>query len=379
MSASFVAPLLDTRQVVVCVGAGGVGKTTTTAALGVAAARSGRHVIVLTIDPANRLADALGLPPLSGGPTPVPLERLGMRVPGSLAAMRLDARATFDDLVRRLAPSETAAATILGNRLYTNIAGNLAASESYMAVEKLYQLVHEAPSDLIILDTPPTDHALDFLDAPARILDVLNSRALGILQNPATVLTATGSRLSQLVLGTILRVLEDFTGLTLLRDVAEFVRAFDGMVDGLRTRAESVKRLVRAPTTAFVLVTSPNTLAAGRTEAFYRTLERSGVPCAGLIANRVLPRTLFDRPPIPPDAGGGSGLPPLLADKLARSFEDLHALALAEYQVIERLRTRLALGPRIIEVPAFAADLASLEDVRRFAERLVDGDGETPA
>jgi anion-transporting ArsA/GET3 family ATPase len=373
MSPSFVGEVLRGCRVVVCVGAGGVGKTTTTAALGFAAAHVGRDALVLTIDPANRLADALGLPPLSGTPTTVRLTAAGREAPGRLTAMRLDARATFDDLIRRLAPSASVADTILANRLYTNVASSLAATESYMAVEKLYELVHEQQSDLIILDTPPTEHALDFLEAPTRILDVLNSRVLGILQNPATILTSTGSRLSQLVLGTILRALEEFTGLTLLRDVAEFVRAFDGMVDGLRTRTMGVERLLRLPTTAFVLVTAPNTLALGRTEAFYRTLARTGVPCAGLIVNRILPRALFDRTPPRPHPVGSPGLSPLLADKLARTFEDLQALAAAEYQVVERLRARLDLGDRLTEVPAFPRDLASLGDVALFADALLDG------
>jgi anion-transporting ArsA/GET3 family ATPase len=366
--------LIAERRILVCVGAGGVGKTTTAAALGVAAARVGRRAVLLTIDPANRLADALSLPRLSGAATSVPVASVDAAATGSLTAMRLDARATFDGLVMRLAPSTAVAESILANRLYVNIAGSLGASESYMAVEKLHELVTEEESDLVILDTPPTEHALDFLDAPNRILDVLNSRILGILQNPGTILTATGSRLSQMVLGTILRVLEQFTGLTLIRDVAEFVQAFDGMIDGLRSRAESVARILRAPSTAFVLVTAPNTLALRRTQTFYRTLEDAGVPCDGVIVNRVLPRTLFDRDPPPPLAGTGKGdLPPVLAGKLTRSFEDLHALANAEYDVIEQLRTGLGLADRLREVPAFAGDLASLADVARFADLIVDG------
>lgn len=374
MSQAFPAELLRERHILVCVGAGGVGKTTAAAALGVAAARAGRSVQLLTIDPANRLADALGLPPLSSAPAPVTVPGSPGQPAGALTAMRLDARATFDGLVRRLAPSAAVADTILGNRLYANIAGSLAASESYMAVEKLYELASENAADLIILDTPPTQHALDFLDAPQRILDVLNSRVLVILQNPSTLLTSAGSRLSQFVLGTILRVLEQFTGLTLVRDVAEFVRSFEGMVDGLRHRAENVQQLLRAPTSAFVLVTVPNALAAQRTEAFYRTLEAAGAPCAGLIVNRVLPRKLFERnPPVPGSGAGDPTLPPVLAGKLARAFQDLHALATGEYQMIERLRTRLALGDRLAEVPAFPGDLASLPDVVRFADLLLDG------
>jgi anion-transporting ArsA/GET3 family ATPase len=298
----------------------------------------------------------------------VPVASLGTASAATLTAMRLDARATFDGLVRRLAPSPAVADAILANRLYVNIAGNLAASESYMAVEKLYELATAEGADLIILDTPPTEHALDFLDAPQRILDVLNSRVLGILQNPSMILTGAGSRLSQMLLGTILRTLEQFTGLTLLRDVAEFVRAFDGMIDALRERAAAVERLLRDPMTAFLLVTAPNTLAVQRTEAFYHALADARVPCAGLIVNRVLPREIFGGARPPPADGGG--MAPPLAGKLAQAFEELHALAVAEYQVVERLRARLRLDDRLAEIPAFPGDVASLPDVVRMADLL---------
>jgi anion-transporting ArsA/GET3 family ATPase len=242
-----------------------------------------------------------------------------------------------------------------------------------MAVEKLYELATEDPPDLIVLDTPPTEHALDFLDAPARIVDVLNSRALTILQNPASVLTSAGSRVSQLILGVVIRALEQFTGLTLLRDIADFVTAFDGMIDGLRDRAVRVAAQLRAPTTAFVMVTAPNAFAVDRAESFYRTLASAHVPCAGLIVNRVLPRPLFERQPPMADAAAPADLPQELVQKLVRAFGDLRALAQDEYAAIERLRQRLGLGDRLVEIPAFPGDLASIADVARFARLLTDG------
>jgi len=373
MNGMFAARLVRERRVVVCVGAGGVGKTTTAAALGVAAALAGRRALLLTIDPANRLADALGLPQLGGVAASVPLASLAPCADGALHAMRLDTRATFDGLVERVAPSVEAAENIRANRLYENVASRLAASESYMAVEKLYELATENPPDLIVLDTPPTKHALDFLEAPQRILDVLNSRVLAILQNPMTALTRGGSGLPQFVLGTILQALERFTGLTLMRDIADFVRAFDGMIEALRDRAQSVDRLLRSESTAFLLVTAPNTVSVGQTEAFYRTLEKTGVPCAGLIVNRVLPRGLFGRGLPAPGVVEMPGLPASLSAKLIRAFEDFHSRAVDEYAAIDELRTRLSLGDRLTEVPAFPGDLASLADVARVAGILVDG------
>ena len=379
MNGFFAARVIRERRIVVCVGAGGVGKTTTAAALGVAAALAGRRSLLLTIDPANRLADALGLPELRGSAARVPLAPLNPRSGGVLDAMRLDTRATFDGLIQRLAPSAGTAEAIRANRLYENLASRLAASESYMAVEKLYELATEDPPDLIVLDTPPTKHALDFLDAPQRILDVLNSRVLAILQNPVTALTRGGSRLPQFVLGTILRALEQFTGLTLVRDIGDFVRAFEGMIDSLRERAESVERLLRSPQTAFLLVAAANAAALGQTESFYRTLEKAEVPCAGVIVNRVLPRSLFDRHFLPAEPATMPQLPAGLAEKLIRSFKDFHSLAADEYATIDQLRERLALGDRLAEVPAFPGDLASLGDVARFARILMNGDMEDPA
>jgi len=373
-NSTFVAPLVRERRIIVCVGAGGVGKTTTAAALGVAAATAGRRAILLTIDPANRLADALGQSTLGGSPVNVPLDAVAPAASGSLAALRLDTRATFDGLVTRLAPSPAAADAVRANRLYDNIAGRLAASESYMAVEKLYELATEDRPDVIILDTPPTEHALDFLDAPRRILDVLNSRALTILQNPASLLTSAGSRLSQLVLGVIVRALEQFTGLTLLRDIADFVQAFESMIDGLRERAVEVTALLRSPTTAFVMVTAPNAFAVNRAEAFYRALESAHVPCAGLIVNRVLPRSLFDRSPAVPEGEHGGAVPEAVARKLLRTFTDLRTVAQDEYASIDHLRQRLDLDGRLTEVPAFPSDLASLADVVRFGQLLMAGD-----
>ena len=376
MSSVFTARLAREWRIVVCVGAGGVGKSTTAAALGLAAALAGRRAVVLTIDPANRLADALGLPALGGSAAPVCLASVNPQVGGTLHAMRLDTRATFDGLIQRVASSVEAANTIRTNRLYENVAGRLAASESYMAVEKLYELATEDPPDLIVLDTPPTEHAVDFLNAPQRILGVLNSRVLTILQNPATTLTRAGSRASRLALGAILRALEQFTGLTLVSDIADFVRAFDAMIDALRERAECVQRLMRAPHTAFLIVAAPSTIAVGQTQEFYRTLEGAGVACAGLVINRVLPRRIFDRDLPPPTSTAMSHLPAGLGDKLARAFNDFHTLAAHQYAAIDRLREQLALGDRLTEVPAFPGDLASLADVARFARVLTGCDAQ---
>src|SRR5439155_7719752 len=195
-----------------CVGGGGVGKTTTAAALAVEAARRGRKTAVLTVDPSPRLKDALGLGTLSARPRRVPLGSIGARG-AHLDALLLDVKRTFDELVLALAPSPAHAEAVLANRLYQNLSGTLAGTAEYMAVEQVYRLAAEGGYDLLVVDTPPARHAVDFLDAPRRLANLLDSRAFAILKNPTSILPAAGSRLAQLLLAAVLRGLERFTGI----------------------------------------------------------------------------------------------------------------------------------------------------------------------
>jgi len=195
-----LAELIARRRILVCVGSGGVGKTTTAAAIGVAAARSGRRTIVLTVDPAQRLKDALGIGTLDGKPRRVPLGR-GTH----LDAMLLDVKRTFDELVRGLATTPDQAARVLENRLYQNLSTTLAGTAEYMAIETVQRLVDENRHDLLVVDTPPARHAVDFLDAPRRLLALLDSRAFSILKDPTSILGGAGSRIAHLILGGVLR------------------------------------------------------------------------------------------------------------------------------------------------------------------------------
>ncbi|MGH7821444.1 MAG: ArsA family ATPase, partial [Candidatus Binatia bacterium] len=267
-----LASLLEEKRIVLCLGSGGVGKTTVSAALALSAALRGRRAVVLTIDPARRLKDSLGLPDLADRPVRVALEELGARAgaPGELTAMMLDAKRTFDQLIARFAPNLETARRILDNRLYQYVSGALAGSQEYMALEKLYEVATANDYDLIVIDTPPTHHALDFLDAPRRMIDLLGSRALSFLQRPSLAIFGVGSRIAQAALETILRALERFTGMKLLSEVADFVGSFEGMLGGFRDRADAVRRLLRDPGTAAVLVTSPEPLTVQGSIDFYR-------------------------------------------------------------------------------------------------------------
>src|SRR5689334_12272173 len=253
---SALAAALETKRIILCVGSGGVGKTTTAAALAVEAARRGRRTAVLTVDPSHRLKDALGLGALSARPRRVPLGVIGARA-AHLDALLLDVKRTFDELVLALAPTPAQARAVLDNRLYQNLSGTLAGTAEYMAVEQVYRLAQENGYDLLVVDTPPARHAVDFLDAPRRLARLLDSRVFAILKDPTTILPAAGSRLAHMILAGVLRGLERFTGIGLVREVGEFVGVIEALTGALRTRVGAVGDLLRSEATAPILVTAP--------------------------------------------------------------------------------------------------------------------------
>jgi len=354
--AAAVVALLRRQRLLVCVGSGGVGKTTTAAALGVAAAGHGRRTAVLTIDPARRLRDALGISSPDGAPHRVPL---GRRLHGgSLDAMVLDTKRTFDELIERYAPTRAAAERVLANRIYESISTALTGSQEYMAMERLHALAGSGDYDLLVVDTPPTQHALDFLEAPERLTALLTSRAAAILQNPSLILAREGSRLAQAALGAVLRGLERFTGFELLRDVAEFVGGLEEFSAGFQERAASVARFLRAPETSFVLVTTPESARVAETIAFHRELVRAGLPFAGFVVNRVLPPSLLGHPPFP-DVQGAERADLALGKKLATLHRRFTALVRAERAEIERLRAA-APDALVVEIPLAPEEPSSL-------------------
>lgn len=349
-----LAPLLDRQRLVVCVGSGGVGKTTTAAALGIAGAHRGRRTAVLTIDPARRLRDALGITTLDGTPHRVPLGRQA----GSLHAMILDTKRTFDELIQRYAPTGAAAERVLTNRIYESVSTALAGSQEYMAMERLHALAGSGDYDLLVVDTPPTQHALDFLEAPERLTALLTSRAASILQNPSLILAREGSRLAQAALSAVLRGLERFTGFEMLRDVAEFVGGLEEFSAGFQERAASVARFLREPATSFVLVTTPESARIAETLAFHAELVRAGLPFAGFVVNRVLPPSLLGAPPFP-DVERASAADLQLGRKLAELQRRYATLVRAERAEIDRLQAA-APDALIVEVPLATDEPSSL-------------------
>ncbi len=281
--------LITQHEVLVCCGTGGVGKTTTAAAIALEGARRGRRAIVVTIDPAKRLANALGIDALSNSahvidPALWDPERSAPSS-GQLSALMLDTKATFDEVVRRHAGDDDQATRILDNRFYRNVSAALGGTQEYMAMEKLHELHDGGAYELIVIDTPPTRHALDFLDAPSRMVRLLDNRVFRILTLP----TRAGFRLANVALQTIVRTLARVAGTATIDDLIAFIRAFDGMEAGFRSRAASVEALLGAPSTGFVLVTSARRDALDEAEHFAQRLGERDLSVDAVIVNRLHP------------------------------------------------------------------------------------------
>jgi anion-transporting ArsA/GET3 family ATPase len=283
-SALDIDGLIDDRRtrIIVCCGSGGVGKTTVAAALGLRAARRGRDVVVLTVDPARRLAQSMGLLELDNSPRRIE----GVEGDGELHAMMLDMKRTFDEIVEAHSDPDRAK-QILANPFYQSLSSSLSGTQEYMAMEKLGQLHRSGAWDLIVVDTPPSRNALDFLDAPERMGRFLDGRFMKILAAPAK----TGGRLGVKVLSAgfsvFTSVLNKVIGVQLLRDVQTFVAAFDTMFGGFRERAQKTYELLQTPGTAFLIVASPEPDALREASYFVERLAEERMPLAGLVVNRV--------------------------------------------------------------------------------------------
>jgi anion-transporting ArsA/GET3 family ATPase len=383
---------LLSRRVIACVGAGGVGKTTLAAAIGLGAARRGRRVLVLTIDPARRLADALGVGALGPEPQPIPRELLGrLEVPesGQLFAMMLDMKRTFDELVTRFAPDAAARERILANRIYQHVSDALAGSAEYSAMEKVYEMSARPEFDLVVLDTPPSAHALDFLEAPERLLGMLDSRLVQLLLHPAMSAGRLGLRLFQRGAHQAFQLIERITGFGFLEDISEFLLAFEGMSEGFRRRAEAVRRLLFGPDTAFVLAAAPSGESVAHARDLLARLESHGADVVGVVANRI--RAWPDgTPPLPLPAQRaawqedlahafaaqhGPGFPARLAAAAALDVLDGYAAAVARDEeatapLLAAASLRGCFVRRIPELPRDVHDLAGLAGIER---RLFEG------
>jgi anion-transporting ArsA/GET3 family ATPase len=358
---------LTDRAVVVCCGSGGVGKTTTAAALALEGARRGRRACVVTIDPAKRLADALGLDELTNTAGLVEGDW-----PGQLWALMLDTESTFDDLVARHAATPEQAEGILRNRLYRNIAGALSGTQEYMAMEKLHELYDEDRFDLIVVDTPPTRNALDFLDAPRRLTRFLDNRLFRVLVSPTKGYLKAVSVATQAFLRTVSRVV----GSEVVSDAMAFFKAFEGMEEGFRLRAQRVQRLLAGETAAFVLVATPRRDAVAEAEFFARRLGESGIGVDALVVNRLHPP--FGGTAGSEDAGAlrrrAASLAGTPLGALYDNVADFRQVAQSEESYFAALAAQVAPAP-VIRVPMLAGDVHDLDGLARMGDFLFDRAG----
>jgi anion-transporting ArsA/GET3 family ATPase len=338
---------LASKRIAVCVGSGGVGKTTLAAAIALERAIAGARVLVCTIDPARRLANALGLEALGNVEAHVPEHKFreaGLQPRGQLFAMMLDVKRTWDDLVARHAPDRARRDRIYKNRIYQQLSSALAGSQEYMAMEKLYELATERDYDLIVLDTPPTAHALDFLEAPDRILDFLGNETARALLAPAVSAGKLGLKLFQLGGTYAAKTLARFTGADVLSDLAEFMAGFQGMYEGFKNRASAVRALLAQPEVGFVIVSSASPISVDEALYFHERLHAESMPIAGVVANRVTPGLWPDDGPLPSPEELAAALvargdPPAvgLAARLARTLAEHEVLARADAREVSRL------------------------------------------
>ncbi|KUN24020.1 anion-transporting ATPase [Streptomyces antibioticus] len=410
-------PLLDdpATRIVVCCGSGGVGKTTTAAALGLRAAERGRKVVVLTIDPARRLAQSMGIDSLDNTPRRVK----GVEGAGELHAMMLDMKRTFDEIVEAHADPARASA-ILGNPFYQSLSAGFAGTQEYMAMEKLGQLRARDEWDLIVVDTPPSRSALDFLDAPKRLGSFLDGRLIRLLTAPAKLGGRAGMKFLNVGMSMMTGTLGKLLGGQLLKDVQTFISAMDTTFGGFRTRADATYKLLQAPGTAFLVVAAPERDALREAAYFVERLAAEDMPLAGLVLNRVhgsgaarlsAERALAaaedldhasDRPAEnleearivdqedgkagvrnSPDTDGSSGSPTSdpTVPQLTAGLLRLHAERMQLLSREQRTRDRFtALHPEVAvaEVAALPGDVHDLAGLRDIGARLAAGRPELP-
>lgn len=353
-----LAELVRTSRIVICSGSGGVGKTTTAAVLAMEAAAAGRRAVVVTIDPAKRLADALGLEGIGNTP-----KRIEGPWPGELWAVMLDTKGTFDDLVARYSSDPAQVERILANRFYKNISGALSGTQEYMAMEKLYELHHDRDFDLVVVDTPPSRNALDFLEAPRRLTRFLDHRLYRILMAPTRGVMKAVNVAAQ----AFVRQVSKVVGAEVFDDAVTFFQAFEGMEAGFKERASHVLDLLTSHETSFVLVAGPKRDTVDEARFFAKKLAEADIPVAALIVNRMHPRFTEAMP-----EALRARAETLDGTDIGGQFRNLADFALVAQREEDHLRglAQMVAPAPVIRVPFLETDVHDLHGLGLVADHL---------
>lgn len=383
MAERSLAGALSRARCVVCVGPGGVGKTSTSAALAMEGAAQGRRTVVLTIDPARRLANALGMPQIGNVERDVDaaaFEAVGLPPPkGRMTAMMLDIKQTWDDVVTRYHPDPAKKKKLLESRMYVTMSTALAGSQEYMAMEKLYELScrKDDPLDLIVLDTPPSNHAMDFLEAPSRMLNALDNDATRWLLEPALNKKRISTKLFDAGSSFFIRTIARFTGTELLQELSELLAGFSGMFDGFRERAKVVRRILEAEDTTFFVISTPNPSGVEAATQFCQRLESYGIRVGATVLNRATPNPFAgpdgperERLEVAIAAAGGTKA---LADRLYEEAETAWTRARAHEAARAGLEAKMTRP--VLLVPQLRRDVHDLVGLEQLRGHLFDAPG----
>lgn len=363
--------LIEKQKLIICCGAGGVGKTTTAAALGVKAALLGKKVVVLTIDPAKRLANSLGLNLLSSDEKEIrssEFEKFDLKPTGQLFALMLDTKRTFDKIIERYAPNADSKKSILQNPLYQHLSNMIAGSQEYMAMEKVFEIYEKKKYDLLILDTPPTRHALDFLDAPQKMTRAVTESMIKWLLKPSLFLGRSSLRLLGKSMGRIFKTFDKVIGIEFLQDLSMMLISTAGLLEGFKDRAKDVSKLLRDSQTSFLLVTSP----AATEEAifFHKKILEYKLPFEGFIVNQVheidsdleikeLRKTV-----------SLAGLNKNQEEKASEVVENFMILVNQDKKSLKLLESKKKKKEKLILVPALENDVHDLQGLAKIASYL---------
>lgn len=357
-----LAAELGGLDVVVCAGSGGVGKTTTSASIAIGMAARGHKVAVLTIDPAKRLADSLGLAELGTELRQVDsalFEPLGLTLTGELHAAMLDPKRTFDDLILRYAPDTETYENILGNRIYQELSNAIAGSQEYMAMEKLLELHESGEFDLLVLDTPPSRNALEFLDAPKRLARFIDGRALRVFLAPGRFGLKIAGRGGSMLFSALTKI----TGVDLLNDLSEFFANFADMASGFSERAQRVDQLLRSDRATFLLICSPENEPVDEAIFFRRMLREQKLPFCGAIVNKVRPSYYRAKKQLP------DSIDDELAARIMENYDRQRLLGARDAENIARLEKSLQ-AEKVIQVPLFSDDIHGVDGLVHMVRKI---------